>query len=66
MKKTFLKNCAKLCLLIAAAYGTYLYACIDGFMGYDYNSAFSPEVTVSQKSYTPLFYDSDYLFYGNN
>ena len=55
MKKTFLKNCAKLCLLIAAAYGTYLYACIDGFMGYDYNSAFSPEVTVSQKSYTPLF-----------
>lgn len=48
MKKTFLKNCAKLCLLIAAAYGTYLYACIDGFMGYDYNSAFSPEVTVSQ------------------
>ena len=66
MKRTFLKNCAKLCLLSAAAYGTYLYACADGFMGYDYNSVFSPEVTVSQKSYTPLFYDSNYLFYGNN
>ena len=66
MKKTFLKNCAKLCLLLAAAYGTYLYACSDGFMGYDYDSVFSPEVTVSQKSYTPLFYDSNYLFYGNS
>lgn len=63
MKKTFLKNCAKLCFFLVSVYGAY--ACIDGFLGYDYNSVFAPEVSVTQKSYTPLFFDKDFLFYGN-
>lgn len=47
-------------LLTGVTY-TVIYACADGFWGYQYQSSFTPETYVD-KSYTPLFF-SDEMFY---
>ncbi|HEY9044752.1 MAG TPA: hypothetical protein VIN08_02605 [Ohtaekwangia sp.] len=58
---SFKKSVMLFSLAALATYGI-VWACADGFMEYDYDSSFTPEVYVDE-SYTPLFYSPQDVFY---
>ncbi|UUC46941.1 hypothetical protein [Flavobacterium cerinum] len=60
IKKYFKKVLVGFSLLAGVTY-TVIYACADGYFGYDSESSFTPETYVDQ-SYLPLFY-TDEMFY---
>lgn len=59
-KKTIIITACVACVLSA---GMYLYACIFEPEWSEYGSVFSPEVTVNNANYQPLFFDTENAFY---